>query len=156
MRRDLTTSALAILVLTLVLGLLYPLVITGLAQVVFPGRANGSQVTEHGRVIGSRLLGQDFSRPVVGKDGKPRKDADGNPVTEPDPRYFQSRPSASAYDPAGTFFSNRGPNSGAARYFYRGALAAYLSLERPYDRSLTAAGVPVDAVTTSASPRYGG
>jgi potassium-transporting ATPase KdpC subunit len=151
MRRDLISSALAIVVATVVLGLVYPLAMTGIAQIVFPGKANGSQIKRGGHVVGSRLIGQDFSMPVLGKNGKPKKDSDGNPVTQPDPRYFQERPSADSYNPSATFFSNRGPNSGTAKYFYTGELAGYLSLEKPYDRGLTAAGVPVDAVTTSAS-----
>ena len=59
------------------------------------------------------------------------------------------RPPATA--PTATFFSNRGPNSTAARYFYRDGLAAYLAFEGPYNPGLTNAKVPVDAVTTSAS-----
>lgn len=151
MRRDLLTSAIAILALTFILGLAYPLAMTGVAQVVAPGKANGSTITVDGKVVGSRLLAQDFSQPVLGKDGKPKKDADGNPVTEPDPKYFQERPSADAYNPAATYFSNRGPNSEAARFFYRDTLAAYLALEQPHLPGLKAAAVPVDAVTTSAS-----
>jgi K+-transporting ATPase ATPase C chain len=68
-----------------------------------------------------------------------------------DPAYFRPRPSATGYSATDTFFSNRGPNAASARRFYRDALAAYLALEGPYDRGLTKAGVPVDAVTTSAS-----
>jgi potassium-transporting ATPase KdpC subunit len=70
---------------------------------------------------------------------------------KPDPRYFQPRPSATGYSPSATFFSNRGPNQVEARNFYRAQLATYLKRERPYDQGLTAAAVPVDAVTTSAS-----
>jgi K+-transporting ATPase ATPase C chain len=50
-----------------------------------------------------------------------------------------------------TFFSNRGPNAAAARFFYRDELRSYLALNRPHDPGLTPAKVPVDAVTTSAS-----
>ena len=57
-----------------------------------------------GKVVGSKLIGQDFSR-ATGK-----KDADGNPVLAPDPRYFQSRPSVTGYAPAATYFNNQGPN----------------------------------------------
>jgi K+-transporting ATPase ATPase C chain len=145
MKRDLITSALAIVLLTVVLGLAYPLVITGISQAVFPGKADGSQIKRDGKVIGSKLLAQ----PFVIDTGK--KDSDGNPTTKPDPRYFQPRPSQDSYNPAGTFFSNRGPNASAARYFYRDQLAAYLALERPYDPGLTPSAVPVDAVTTSGS-----
>lgn len=149
--RELTTSALAILAFTVVLGLAYPLVVTGIAQLAFPGKANGSRIMRGHRVLGSRLLGQPFTLPVLDRAGHPKKDSDGNAVTRPDPRYFQPRPSADAYDPSATFFANRGPNQGSARIFYREQLAGYLALERPYDRGLTAAGVPVDAVTMSAS-----
>src|SRR5664279_2303989 len=98
MRRDLIRSAIAVVICTVALGLVYPLAVTGIAQIVFPGRANGEKITVNGHVVGSRLLGQDFSKPVLGKNGKPKKDSDGNPVTEPDPRYFQPRPSADSYN----------------------------------------------------------
>jgi K+-transporting ATPase ATPase C chain len=145
MKRDLITSALAIVVLTVLLGIAYPLVVTGVAQVAWHSKANGSQIRRGGKVVGSTLL----SQPFVIDTGK--KDSKGNAITKPDPRYFQPRPSQDSYNPAATFFSNRGPNDAAARYFYRDQLAAYLALEKPYDPSLTARGVPVDAVTTSAS-----
>jgi K+-transporting ATPase ATPase C chain len=133
--KELTTAAIAILVLTVVLGLAYPLVMTGISQVAFPSKADGSQVKVDGRIVGSRLVAKAFTL----KGGKP------------DPRYFQPRPSQSDYSATGTFFSNRGPNSAVGRFFYRDALASYLDLERRYDPGLTAAAVPVDAVTTSAS-----
>jgi K+-transporting ATPase ATPase C chain len=151
MRRQLVTAITAIALFTAVLGLGYPLAITGLSQLAFPGAANGSKVARDGRVVGSRLIAQAFSRPVLDAAGKPKQDADADAVTEPDPRYFQPRPSATGYSATATFFAHRGPNSSAARYFYRDALAAYLALERPHDPGLTAAGVPVDAVTTSGS-----
>jgi K+-transporting ATPase ATPase C chain len=143
--KELITAAIAVVTLTVVLGLIYPLVMTGIAQVAFPNKADGSQVKVDGKVVGSRLIGKAF---VIDTG---RKDADGNPITRPDPKYFQPRPSQSDYSATGTFFSNRGPNSAVGRFFFRDALASYLALERPYDRGLTAAKVPVDAVTTSAS-----
>jgi len=143
--KELTTAAIAILVLTVILGLVYPLVMTGISQVAFPNKANGSQVKVDGKVVGSRLIGKAF----VIDTGK--KDSDGNPITRPDPKYFQPRPSQTDYSATGTFFSNRGPNSAVGRFFYRDALASYLDLERKYDPGLTAAKVPVDAVTTSGS-----
>ncbi|MFH9227494.1 potassium-transporting ATPase subunit KdpC [Streptomyces lydicus] len=73
----------ALLVLTVVCGVLYPLLVTGVAQAAFPGRANGSEVTSHGKVVGSSLLGQRYDK---GTDKK------GEPV--PDLRFFQPRPSA--------------------------------------------------------------
>lgn len=130
MRRDLVTSLLAVVVFTVALGLVYPLAVTGLAQVLFPGRADGSQVSRGGAVVGSKLIGQDF---------------------EGIPRYFQSRPSQSGYSADVTFFSNLGPNSREARDLFRANLHAYLQRERPYDPALSAEAVPVDAVTQSAS-----
>jgi potassium-transporting ATPase KdpC subunit len=143
--RELITAAVAVLALTAILGIAYPLVMTGIAQIAFPHKADGSQVKVDGRVVGSSLVAKAF----VIDTGK--KDADGNAITRPDPKYFQPRPSQTDYSATGTFFSNRGPNSAVGRFFYRDALASYLALERPYDRGLTAAAVPVDAVTTSAS-----
>jgi K+-transporting ATPase ATPase C chain len=143
--RELISSALAVLFFTVVLGLAYPLVVTGISQVAFPNKADGSQIKQGGKVVGSKLLGQ----PFVIDTGK--KDSKGNAITKPDPKYFQPRPSADSYNPAGTYFSNRGPNQASAKFFYRDQLAAYLALEQPFDHGLTAAQVPVDAVTTSAS-----
>ena len=145
MKRDIISSLLGIVVLTVVLGIAYPLVITGISQVAWPNKADGSQITRNGKVVGSKLLGQ----PFVIDTGK--KDSDGNPITKPDPKYFQPRPSADSYNAAGTFFSNRGPNQASAKFFYRDQLAGYLALEKPFDPGLTAGQVPVDAVTTSAS-----
>jgi potassium-transporting ATPase KdpC subunit len=143
--RELLTATIAILVLTLVLGVAYPLAMTGISQVAFPDKADGSQVKVDGKVVGSRLIGRAF----VIDTGK--KDADGNAITRPDPRYFQPRPSQSDYSATGTFFSNRGPNSAVGRFFFRDALDAYMALESRYAPGLTKAKVPVDAVTTSAS-----
>jgi potassium-transporting ATPase KdpC subunit len=145
MRRDIVTSGIAIVLLTVVLGLAYPLAMTGLGQLAFHSKANGSQIAINGKVVGSRLLGQ----PFVIDTG--RKDSSGKPITRPDLRYFQPRPSADGYNAAGTYFSNRGPNQKSAKSFHRDELNAYLSIERPYDPGLTAKQVPVDAVTTSAS-----
>jgi K+-transporting ATPase ATPase C chain len=130
MRRDLITSLLAVVVMTVLLGLVYPLAITGISQVLFPGEANGSKVSFDGRVVGSSLIGQDFK-------GKPA--------------YFQSRPSATEYSGNVTYFGNAGPNSAEAREEVREYMKAYLRLERPFDKSLTSEDIPVDAVTQSAS-----
>jgi K+-transporting ATPase ATPase C chain len=129
MRRDLQTSLLAVVVLTVALGLVYPLAITGIAQVAFPGQADGSQVKLDGKVVGSKLIGQEFKGRA----------------------FFHSRPSATEYSADVTFFGNAGPNSAELRDAIRANLAAYVRRERPYDRSLTRAQVPVDAVTESAS-----
>jgi potassium-transporting ATPase KdpC subunit len=130
MRRDLFTSAIAILVLTLILGVAYPLATTGVAQVLFPNKADGSQIERDGQVVGSSLIGQDF------------RDR---------PRYFQSRPSATDYSANVTFFNNLGPNSQELSDLFAENLAAYIDREAPYNPGLSRADVPVDAVSTSGS-----
>ncbi|HWD75169.1 MAG TPA: potassium-transporting ATPase subunit C [Solirubrobacteraceae bacterium] len=153
LRKDIITSILGILVFTLVCGILYPLVITGVSQVAFPGNANGQQVHVGGRLVGSELIGQSFADPVV-KHGKVVLDKNGNPVTVPDPRYFQTRPSATvpSDNAAATTFSNLGPNSVATLQALQANIAAYIQLNRRYyPGHLTAATVPVDAADTSAS-----
>src|ERR1700736_1574803 len=146
MKRDLITSAIGILVLTLVFGIVYPLAITGVSQVAFPGNANGQQVKVAGKLVGSKIIGQQFADQVV-KNGKPQVDKNGNPVTTPDPKYFQSRPSATVPpdNAAATTFSNLGPNSTATETAIAANIQAYLALEKPYNPGLTVAGVPVDA-----------
>jgi potassium-transporting ATPase KdpC subunit len=131
MRRDLITSVIAVVALTVIFGLVYPLVVTGISQVTFPGNANGQKVTLDGKLVGSKLIGQDFRR---------------------DKRYFQERPSTgTSYNAAASAFTNLAPNSSKARDAFRASLDRYLALERPFDPGLTARGVPIDAVTSSAS-----
>jgi potassium-transporting ATPase KdpC subunit len=130
MRTDLLRGAAAVIAFTVLLGLAYPLVMTGLAQVAFPGRADGSLITTGGRVTGSRLLARDV------------KDS---------PRYFHPRPSATGYSPTVTFFANRGPNQRATMVLTRQHIDAYIKAEKPYNPGLTPARVPIDAATFSAS-----
>jgi len=158
MKRDLITSAIGIVVLTLVLGIFYPLVITGISQVAFPGNANGQQITVNGKLVGSKIIGQNFADQVV-KRGKPQVDKNGNPVTNPDPKYFQGRPSATVppNNAAASTFSNLGPNNTATEQAIAANIQAYIALDKapngtPYfPGGLTAATVPVDAANTSAS-----
>jgi K+-transporting ATPase ATPase C chain len=136
-----------LLALTVIFGLGYPLVMTGLAQAAFHGNANGSLVQRDGKTVGSDLIGQAFTRPVL-ENGKPKKDADGNPVVEPDPKYFQSRPSAAGlgYDPLSTSASNLGPENRdlIAAIKQRRAAAAQLDGVPP-------SRVPPDALQASGS-----
>lgn len=143
--KDLLTAVRAMLVLTVLLGLAYPLAVTGVAQVVMPKRANGSLVERDGKVVGSTLLG------VAPTLDTGRKDAAGDAITRPDPAFFQPRPSATDYATATSYFSNRGPNSDPARRFYADGIAAYIALNRKTSPGLTAGTVPPDAVETSAS-----
>lgn len=130
-RRDLMSSAVAIVLCTALLGIAYPLLITGIGQAAFPGAANGSRILVNGRLVGSRLIGQDFRA---------------------NPGYFQERPStATSYNAAASSFTNLGPNSVAARDTFAGNLRVYLARERPYDPALRPSQVPIDAVTSSAS-----
>jgi K+-transporting ATPase ATPase C chain len=130
MRKDLVSSLVAVIALTVIFGLAYPLVITGVSQVAFPDKADGSRVRQNGRVVGSSLLGQDFSA---------------------DHALFQTRPSATGDNPAATAFSNLGPNSKDLRDAIGKNARTYLRLNAPYNAGLTRAGIPPDAVQTSAS-----
>jgi K+-transporting ATPase ATPase C chain len=125
-------AAVRLLVLaTVVLGLVYPLALVGLGQVLAPGRADGSLVhSSSGQVVGSSLIGQGFVS------------ASGSPL----PQYFQSRPSASDYDGRASGGSNLGPNSPelvAEVTARRQQVAAF--------NGVPAAEVPADAVTASGS-----
>jgi potassium-transporting ATPase KdpC subunit len=152
MKRDIITSAIGILVFTLFCGILYPLVITGVSQVAFPGNANGQEVHVNGKLVGSKEIGQNFATQVY-KNGKPEMQ-NGEPVTNPDPRYFQTRPSATVPpdNAAATTFSNLGPNSVATEQEISSNIQAYIGLNgKYYPGGLTAAKVPVDAANSSAS-----
>jgi K+-transporting ATPase ATPase C chain len=156
---DTITAILAVIVFAILLGLVYPLAITGISQVAFPGDANGQQIHLDGKLVGSKLIGQNFGTPVLEKNGKV-KEVKGAVVTEPDPRYFQSRPSATeggAYNAAASTFSNHGPNSVKTKEADEENIKAYLELNKnpttksEYDPGLSVAKIPVDAVNSSAS-----
>ncbi len=158
MKRDIVTSLLGLIVFTILLGIAYPLLITGVSQVAFPGDANGQRLYVNGKLVGSKLIGQSFGTPVLEKNGKP-KEVKGAVVTEADPRYFQSRPSATEGGPdnaAASSFSNKGPNSVKTEEADAENIKAYLELntapnKQPYYPGLSAATIPVDAVNSSAS-----
>ena len=70
MRRDILTGFLSMVIFTILLGFIYPLLVTGVSQGLFPGKANGSLIERNGVVVGSALIGQQFYEPVIGKNGK--------------------------------------------------------------------------------------
>jgi K+-transporting ATPase ATPase C chain len=153
MRRDVISSVIGVLLFTLLLGIVYPVFIEGVSQLTFPGNANGQRIYLHGKLTGSKIIGQNFGTPVLEKNGKP-KEVKGAVVTEADPRYFQSRPSATeggAYNAAASTFSNHGPNSTRTAEADEENIKSYLELNKAYDPRLTVAKIPVDAVNTSGS-----
>jgi potassium-transporting ATPase KdpC subunit len=128
--RQVWAAVRALLVATVVLGLLYPLLITGAAQLIAPGRANGSLVHAGGQVLGSSLIGQSFT------------DANGDPL----PQYFQSRPSAADYDGRASGGSNLGPDSAVLAKQIEQRRAAIAAFD-----GVPPSAVPPDAVTASGS-----
>jgi potassium-transporting ATPase KdpC subunit len=151
LKRTLIPAVVSMVVLTLALGIVYPLLITGIGQLAFPGNSNGQQIHVAGKLVGSKLIGQQFTD-LVYKNGKVEM-SDGEPVTTPDPRYFQSRPSGTvpAYNAAATEFANLGPNDLATKQAIQANAKTYLALNAKYDPGLTISKIPVDAVDTSAS-----
>ena len=150
MRRDLTASIIAAVAFTLLFGVAYPLIATGVSQVLFPNGSDGSQVKVDGRTVGSKLIGQSFTiRHAIpaaqrGKFGKKQ-------IKTPDPKYFQPRPSVTTYSADTAFFNNLGPNNRELMQEFKGYIRTYLALERPYNPGLTRRDIPVDAITSSAS-----
>ena len=129
--RALLASAVAIVVVTLVLGLGLPALMTGFAAVAFHDKSTGSLIERNGTVVGSKHAAQAFAAP----------------------RYFHPRPSATspAYNAGGTTFSNLGPTNPALAKLVRTNAQAILRLERPYNAGLTIQDIPVDAVVPSGS-----
>ncbi len=132
MLRQIWTAVRALVLLTIVLGIGYPAVITTIGQVTLPTQANGSLVTVDGRVVGSALIGQSF------------QDANGAPL----PQWFQSRPSAAGtgYDGGASSGSNYGPEN-------PDLIAAIAQRQAVISASdgVDPATIPADAVTASAS-----
>ncbi|MBS1811652.1 MAG: potassium-transporting ATPase subunit KdpC [Acidobacteria bacterium] len=123
--KNLVTAILMTIVTTVLLGLVYPLVVTGIAQVIFPEKANGQLIVKDGQVIGSQLIGQPFSSPG----------------------YFRSRPSAAGaagYDAGASSGSNLGPTNKKLIDRVK-ADVEKLQAENP------GKPIPIDLVTTSAS-----
>jgi len=125
MKRNLLISIWITLATTVLLGIIYPLVVTGLAQLIFPRQANGGLISVNGKIVGSSLLGQPFTSPG----------------------YFHSRPSAAGpagYDPLASGGSNLGPTNKALMDRVAASVQA-AQAENP------GAPVPADLVTASGS-----
>jgi K+-transporting ATPase ATPase C chain len=122
--RNLITAARMTAVTTVLLGILYPLVVTAIAQVVFPGKANGQLIEKDGAIVGSRIIGQAFSSPG----------------------YFRSRPSAagSGYDAANSAGTQFGPTN-------RKLVDSVKANVEAARKENADAPVPIDLVTTSSS-----
>jgi potassium-transporting ATPase KdpC subunit len=150
MRRDLIASIIAAVTFTVIFGLAYPLIATGVSQVLFPNKSDGSQVKVDGKVVGSKLIGQSFDLRRPNDNSKKPKYAKKQ-IKTPDPKYFQSRPSVTTYSADVTFFNNLGPNNKELMQEFKGYIQTYLALEKPYDPGLTRRAIPVDAITSSGS-----
>jgi K+-transporting ATPase ATPase C chain len=127
MKKQIRPALTMLLILTLLTGLVYPLAVTGLAQLFFPDQANGSLIVHNGKVIGSKLIGQHFDRP----------------------EYFWSRPSATSpfpYNAAASGGSNLGPTNPALIEIVKARVAALRAAD-PGNES----PIPVDLVTASGS-----
>jgi potassium-transporting ATPase KdpC subunit len=127
MRSIIRPAVMLFVILTLITGIVYPLLVTGIARVLFPDEAAGSLIVRDGRAVGSRLIGQSFS----------------------DPKYFWSRPSATTpqpYNGLASTGSNLGPLNPALAEAIRPRIAALHAADPG-----NAAPVPVDLVTASAS-----
>lgn len=127
MKDHIRPALMMFLIMTVLTGLVYPLAITGLAQLFFPEQANGSLIVRDGRVIGSKLIGQYFDEPA----------------------YFWSRPSATSpfpYNAAASSGSNLGPTNPALLDAVRARVAALRAVDPGNDSP-----VPVDLVTASGS-----
>jgi potassium-transporting ATPase KdpC subunit len=133
MFKQLRPALVSLLLLTLVTGVIYPLVVTGMAQVVFPSQANGSLIVKDGKIVGSRLIGQSFD----------------------DPKYFWGRLSATGTFPYNAFNAENltgssGSNYGPLNQALLAAVQARIAALKAIDPSNTAP-IPVDLVTASGS-----
>lgn len=124
MKRNLITAVLMTIATTILLGIIYPLVVTGLAQLLFPRQANGQLIAKNGKIVGSSIIGQGFSGPA----------------------YFHSRPSSAGtgYDAANSNGSQLGPTNQKLIDRVKGDVAT-AQADNPGEP------VPIDLVTASAS-----
>ncbi|MFG2923555.1 potassium-transporting ATPase subunit C [Streptomyces sp. NPDC048305] len=140
----------ALLVLTLVTGVLYPLAVTGIGQGLFPGRANGSEIkAADGKVVGSSLIGQAYDLPLK----------DGQETPEPDLKWFQGRPANglgtnsvnTQYELMLSGATNRSADNAELVQWVKDAKAAVIKDNSVNGYTVAPADVPADAVTSSGS-----
>ncbi|MGW6414795.1 potassium-transporting ATPase subunit C [Streptomyces sp. NPDC055055] len=139
----------ALLVLTVICGVLYPLAVTGIAQVTFPGKANGSEVKADGKVVGSELIGQTYDLPLK----------DGEETPAPDLKWFQPRPSNGlGTNSVNTRYSiilsgatNRSGDNEDLITWVKDAKAAVVKDNSVNGHTVDPSDVPADAVTSSGS-----
>ncbi|WP_369147883.1 potassium-transporting ATPase subunit C [Streptomyces sp. R44] len=139
----------ALLVLTVITGVLYPLAVTGIAQVAFPGKANGSEVKVDGKIVGSELIGQTYNLPLK----------DGEETPAPDLKWFQPRPSNGlGANSANTQYklilsgaTNRSGDNEDLIKWVTDAKAAVVRDNSVKGYAVKPSDVPADAVTSSGS-----
>ncbi|MET8745188.1 MULTISPECIES: potassium-transporting ATPase subunit C [unclassified Streptomyces] len=139
----------ALLVLTVVCGVLYPLAVTGVAQGIFPDKANGSEITENGKVVGSELIGQRYDLPLK----------KGQETAAPDLKWFQPRPSNglgtnsvnTQYKLILSGATNRSGDNKELIDWVKAAKAAVVKDNSVPGHPVSPSDVPADAVTSSGS-----
>jgi len=129
MIRSIVRATLAVVVLAVLTGLVYPLVMTGVAQLAFSGKADGSIVDVHGKPVGSSMIGQTWTGPG----------------------WFYGRPSAVSYDASTSSGTNLGPSSQDLANGIKEAAKGIIKIESPYHPGLTVAQIPDDLLTSSGS-----
>ncbi|MCM2386868.1 potassium-transporting ATPase subunit C [Streptomyces albipurpureus] len=150
--RLITAAVRTLLVLTVVCGVLYPLAVTGAAQALFPGKANGSEVKADGKVVGSSLIGQSYSLPKENPD-------DADEAARADLRWFQPRPSNglgsnsvnTQYALILSGATNRSGDNAELIQWVKDAKAAVVKDNSTATHQVKPSQVPVDAVTSSGS-----
>ncbi|TDD57945.1 K(+)-transporting ATPase subunit C [Kribbella antibiotica] len=133
-------AARVLLVFTVVLGVVYPLAMTGVSQLLFHGNANGSIIKVNGKEVASDLIGQSYTMDSGKKDDK------GDAIMVADPKWFQTRPSAASYDGKASAASQYGPNNADLRAAIDERRKEVAQLE-----GVDPAQVPDDALTASGS-----
>ncbi|MGV9910001.1 potassium-transporting ATPase subunit C [Streptomyces tendae] len=149
----------ALIVLTVVTGIVYPLAVTGVAQGLFPGKANGSEIEADGKVVGSSLIGQSYNLPLK----------EGQETPEPDLKWFQGRPANglgsssvnTQYELILSGATNRSADNPELLQWVKDAKAAVVKDNSVPGHPVRPSDVPADAVTSSGSgldpdisPRY--